>query len=120
MHLAVGSCLSTNNNAQVLLRIHVLDYLTAEPVENATVSWYVTDLNGSSDTYLQDFHQPNLVAYTGGWYGGVYTCECSDEYGNAGCEQSNESIFKKNNLSVTVVISIEGCGSASYTIVDGA
>jgi hypothetical protein len=101
------------------MRVHVLDYVTLEPVEGAVVNWAVKDLNVSpSVTYEYD----ELYPWGDGWYGGSYACSCAEANVPVGCASSNpydlksEPDFKRGYFDVIIEVSLEGCGGGILVI----
>ena len=117
VHIAVGSCITANNNGDVLLRVHILDATTQLPIENATVNWYVLDMV-ESKFYKMD----SLRAFYNGWYGGVFSCICTNDIAEVPCASSNPTDdknapdFKAGYFKVFVEVIVEGCGGGIFKL----
>ena len=121
LKLAIGTCITANNNGDVLLRVLVTDYSTYEPIDNAMVYWSVKDLD-SGNTYDYDM----LSSWGLGWYGGAGSnnvpCSCSEADVNINCVSSNpydendQPDFKKGHFEVILEVVFNGCGGGILTI----
>jgi hypothetical protein len=129
--VAVGTCITANNKGDVLLRVRVLDHVTFEPVDGATVKWSVRDLNSNPvKTYNYGALFPfgdHLDTYPDGqgWYGGQSACSCSDADVDLLCASTNPlnlgvdvvpAWFKDRYFEVVVDIDLYGCGWGQVVI----
>ncbi len=124
LHIAVGTCAVKDGKInRVLARLRITDYVTSEPISNATVTWKVVDTGtdiGDEQGPMTNFGsiRPDLSSYQG-WYGGYESCNCSDEAGLS-CAISKPEfsypLFRK--VDVVVTINLPGYGNVTMRIND--